>query len=160
MQRRIADALQLYPQQDTSEICIGEVRGHIPHPLPGDLFSVGKYNESGRDFHGTIAILRLQLPHAKSLALLPNCFDSPALVKLNEAETAVTIMAYPGFFLKKTLLRRDLPATPEAEGRDGRRIGGFSIYSPYSFRNSFFFILSSFFFRVSTRAGNAPGFFL
>jgi len=92
------------------------VRGHIPHPLPGDLFSVGKYNESGRDFHGTIAILRLQLPHAKSLALLPNCFDSPALVKLNEAETAVTIMAYPGFFLKKTLLRRDLPATPEADG--------------------------------------------
>ncbi len=91
------------------KLLLSPLSGRDP-PLPGDLFSVGRYENGGQSFHGTIAILRLRLPHANSLALLPNSLDSPALVKLNGTETAVTIMAHPGFFLKKTLLRRDLPA--------------------------------------------------
>lgn len=94
-------------------------------PTTRSSVSVGRCREDGRNFRGTIPVLCLRRPHAKSLALLPDSLHSPALVKLAEAATAVTIparhMPFPVF--GKPLTCRDLPAANgSASDSDSRGI--------------------------------------
>lgn len=94
-------------------------------PTTRSSVSVGRCREDGRNFRGTIPVLCLRRPHAKSLALLPDSLHSPALVKLTEAATAVTIPArhMPIPFFGKPLTCRDLPAANgSASDSDSRGI--------------------------------------